>query len=53
MIALSENLLPQIERNPILEILSPPKPMEFDGMETWSICWRRSVNPSRLTSAAQ
>jgi len=29
-IALSENLLPEIERNPILEILSPLKLLEFD-----------------------
>jgi hypothetical protein len=31
LIALSENLRREIEKNPILEILGPPRPMEFDS----------------------
>jgi hypothetical protein len=30
VVALSENLRPAIEKNPMLEILGPPRPMEFD-----------------------
>ncbi|HLJ13664.1 MAG TPA: hypothetical protein VKV15_04150 [Bryobacteraceae bacterium] len=30
IVALSENLRPEIEKNPILEILGPPEEMEFD-----------------------
>ena len=29
-LALSENLRPQIEKDPMLEILGPAQPMEFD-----------------------
>jgi hypothetical protein len=31
VMALSENLRPTIEKNPMLEILSAPQPMEFDS----------------------
>ena len=31
LIALSENLRPQIEQNPSLEILGEPQPVEFDS----------------------
>jgi len=31
VMGLSENLLPQIERNPLLEIIEPPRPLSFDG----------------------
>ena len=32
-LALSENLQPRIEENPMLEILGTPLPMEFDAKE--------------------
>jgi hypothetical protein len=31
VLALSENLKPEIEKNPLLEIVSPPRELEFDG----------------------
>jgi DNA-directed RNA polymerase specialized sigma54-like protein len=31
VVALSENLKPEIEKNPLLEIVSPPRELEFDS----------------------
>jgi hypothetical protein len=41
LLAMSENLRPQIERNPMLEILCPPRQIEFDASDNLIEWWHQ------------